>query len=134
MNIPPIDFTVSIAKIKLTNTTVYGLSRFRIKYSKIDLNSLKATAIVYLEKMHMEGTYKLAAMFSTKTGPFTIDMEDVHTYANVTLGVNLDGKLETQDIAADIQTNKKIEVDFKNLGEDVIQSLDLGDKNADEIS
>lgn len=117
MIVPMIEQSFSVGKMKMTNVAIYGLSKFRIKYSKIDLNSLRATAIIYLEKMHMEGTYTLSAMFTTRTGPFTVDMQDVYTYANITLGVNLEGKIETQDISMDIISEKNIAVDFKNLGE-----------------
>lgn len=116
MIVPFIEQNLPIGKMKMTQVAIYGLSKFRIKLSEIDLNSLKATAIVFLEKMHMEGTYSLNAMFQTRTGPFTVDMQDVYTYANITLGVNMDGKLETQDIAMDIVSEKNIAVDFKNLG------------------
>lgn len=117
MIIPMIEQSFSVGKMKMTNVSIFGLSKFRIKYSKIDLNSMSAKAVIYLEKMHMEGTYSFRALFSSATGPFTVDMQDVYTYANLTLGVNLDGKIETQDIAMDIISDKKIDVDFKNLGE-----------------
>lgn len=55
-------------------------------------------------------------MFHSRTGPFTVDMRDVFTYANLTLGVNLEGKVEVQDIQMDIISEKNIAVDFQNLG------------------
>lgn len=116
MVVPEIVHRFSVGKMKMTNVSIYGLSKFRIKYSKIDLNSMKATAIIHLEKMHMEGTYTLSAMFQTREGPFTVDMQDVFTYANITLGVSLEGKIETQDIKMDIISDKNIAVDFQNLG------------------
>lgn len=55
-------------------------------------------------------------IFGSRTGPFTVDMRDVYTYANLTLGVNLEGKVEVQDIQMDIISDKNIAVDFQNLG------------------
>lgn len=102
----------------MTNVSVYGLSAFRIKYSHIDLNAMRASAVIYLKKMHMEGNYSLSAMFTTRHGDFTVDMEDVYTYANMTLGVNIDGKVQTQDIQMDITSDKNIAVNFNNLGKE----------------
>lgn len=122
MIIPYIAKSLSLANLKMTNISVYGLSKFRIKYSKIDLNSMRASAIIYLKKMHMEGNYSLSAMFTTRNGDFTVDMEDVYTHANMTLGVNIDGKVQTQDIQMDITSDKNIAVDFKNLGKEDVYS------------
>lgn len=116
MIVPYIKHSFSMGTMKMTNVSIFGLSKFRIKYSKIDLNSMRATAIIHLEKMHMEGDYELNAMFQTKKGPFTVDMQDVYTYANITLGVNLEGKIESQGIQMDIISDKNIAVDFQKLG------------------
>lgn len=116
MIIPMIKQDFSIGKMVMTDVAIYGLSKFRIKYSKIDLNSMKAQAIVHLDKMHMEGQYTLGSFLSKSSGPFTVDMRDVKTHADITLGVNLDGKLETQDIKMDIVSDQPIQMDFKNMG------------------
>ena len=66
MVVPEIKHSFSVGNMKMRNVSIFGLSKFRIKYSKIDLNSMRATAIVHLDKMHMEGTYTLSAMFTTR--------------------------------------------------------------------
>lgn len=66
MVVPEIKHSFAMGNMKMTNVSIFGLSKFRIKYSKIDLNSLRATAIVHLEKMLMKGTYTLSAMFTTR--------------------------------------------------------------------
>uniref|UniRef100_A0A1L8DR22 Putative juvenile hormone binding protein in insects n=1 Tax=Nyssomyia neivai TaxID=330878 RepID=A0A1L8DR22_9DIPT len=115
MKIPTIKKTLTMTTLQMENILAYGLSKFRIKFVNVDLKEMKVYAGVQVDKMTLIGNYTLHSLFSRSSGPFTVVLKDVFTVGNVTLGVERDGKIRTQDIQMD-STFADMSMDFQNLG------------------
>uniref|UniRef100_A0A6B2EAR1 Putative hemolymph juvenile hormone binding protein n=1 Tax=Phlebotomus kandelakii TaxID=1109342 RepID=A0A6B2EAR1_9DIPT len=115
MKIPPIKKTLTMTTLQMENVLAYGLSKFRIKFVKMDMKEMRVFAGVQVDKMTLVGNYTLNSLFSRSSGPFTVVLKDVFTQGNVTLGVERDGKIRTQDITMD-SIFADMSMDFQNLG------------------
>ncbi|XP_059609052.1 uncharacterized protein LOC132256574 [Phlebotomus argentipes] len=115
MKIPPIKKTLTMTTLQMDNVLAYGLSKFRIKFVKMDLKEMKVFAGIQVDKMTLVGNYTLNSLFSRSSGPFTVVLKDVFTQGNVTLGVERDGKIRTQEINMD-SVFADMSMDFQNLG------------------
>ncbi|XP_001863022.2 uncharacterized protein LOC6045714 [Culex quinquefasciatus] len=115
MPIPEIKQSFSIAKMHMKNVLAYGLSKFRIKLFKTELNTMKVQTGVQIDEMLVKGNYTLSTFFNRAEGPFTVILKNVLTKGNVSLGVDRDGKVRTQDISLDIAFDD-MSMDFQNLG------------------
>lgn len=115
MSIPDIKKSLPMATLTMKNVKAYGLSKFRIKYTKVDLNALDVKCGVQVDQMIVHGNYSLSALFNTKSGPFTVILKNVFTQGNASLAVEMDGKIRTSDILLDI-TFADMSMDFQNLG------------------
>ncbi|GAB0100284.1 uncharacterized protein DMENIID0001_162970 [Sergentomyia squamirostris] len=115
MKIPTIKKTIAMSTLTMENAQAYGLSKFRIKFVRMDLNAMKVFAGIQVDQMILKGDYTLSAFFSRSNGPFTVVLKDVFTQGNVSLGVEIDGKIRTQDMQMD-STFADMSMDFKNLG------------------
>ncbi|XP_055636099.1 uncharacterized protein LOC129775402 [Toxorhynchites rutilus septentrionalis] len=115
MPIPEIQQSFSIAKMHMKNVLAYGLSKFRIKFFTTELNTMKVQTAVQIDEMQVKGNYTMSTFFNRAEGPFTVVLKNVLTKGNVSLGVERDGKVRTQDISLDI-TFDDMSMDFQNLG------------------
>nr|XP_019542053.2 uncharacterized protein LOC109412868 [Aedes albopictus] len=115
MPIPEIKQSFSIAKMHMKNVLAYGLSKFRIKMFKTELNTMKVQTGVQIDEMLVKGNYTMSTFFNRAEGPFTVVLKNVMTKGNVSLSVDRDGKVRTQDISLDI-TFDDMSMDFQNLG------------------
>ncbi|KAG4066754.1 hypothetical protein HA402_012821 [Bradysia odoriphaga] len=113
--VPDVKKSVGIGTLTLQNTLAYGMSKFRLKYIKTDLNKLTVKAGIQLDQMNVRGNYTLSSLFSKTHGPFTIVLRNVFVKGNASLGVERDGKIRTKDIQMDISFGN-MAVDFQNLG------------------
>ncbi|XP_058811866.1 uncharacterized protein LOC131676657 [Topomyia yanbarensis] len=115
MPIPEIKQSFSIAKMHMKNVLAYGLSKFRIKLLKTELHTMKVQTGVQIDEMLVKGNYTMSTFFNRAEGPFTVVLKNVMTKGNVSLGVDRDGKVRTQDISLDIAFDD-MSMDFQNLG------------------
>ncbi|XP_035795337.1 uncharacterized protein LOC118468549 [Anopheles albimanus] len=115
MRIPDIRQSVSIATIYMTKMEVYGMSKFRIRYFHTELNSMAVQSQIAIENIEVKGSYTMNALFNRADGPFTVNMKNVLTKANVSLAVDREGQLHTDNIELDIAFDD-MAMDFQNLG------------------
>uniref|UniRef100_A0A182VQ84 Hemolymph juvenile hormone binding protein n=1 Tax=Anopheles minimus TaxID=112268 RepID=A0A182VQ84_9DIPT len=115
MPIPEIKQSFSFAKMHLRNVLAHGMSRFRIRFLRTELNSMSVTAQISIDEITVNGNYTMSTFFNRAEGPFTVLMRNVLTKANVSLAVERDGTLRTKDIELDIAFDD-MAMDFQNLG------------------
>lgn len=115
MEVPPFSHSFSVGLMRFKDVKLYGLSMFRINYTKVDLASMQVDAALYIEKLHVFGNYSLSTWLSTSSGPFTVNLTDVNVKAQARLEVEREGHLETQEMAMDI-VFRDIAMNFENLG------------------
>ncbi|XP_058115945.1 uncharacterized protein LOC131284901 [Anopheles ziemanni] len=115
MPIPEIKQSFSFAKMHLRNVLARGMSRFRIRYFRTELNSMSVRAQISIDEIAVNGNYTMSTFFNRAEGPFTVLMKNVLTNANVSLAVERDGTLRTKDIELDIAFDD-LAMDFQNLG------------------
>ncbi|XP_055586594.1 uncharacterized protein LOC129739193 [Uranotaenia lowii] len=115
MPIPEIKQSFSIAKMHMKNVLAYGLSKFRIKLLKTELHTMRVQTKVQIDEMQVVGNYTMSTFFNRAEGPFEVVLKNVMTKGNVSLGVERDGKVRTQDISLDIEFDD-MSMDFQNLG------------------
>ncbi|XP_061496548.1 uncharacterized protein LOC1273626 [Anopheles gambiae] len=115
MPIPEIRQSFSFAKMHLRNVLARGMSRFRIRYFHTELSRMSVTALVAIDEITVNGNYTMSTFFNRAEGPFNVVMRNVLTKANVSLAVERDGTLRTNDIELDIAFDD-MAMDFQNLG------------------
>uniref|UniRef100_A0A2M4AV12 Putative hemolymph juvenile hormone binding protein n=2 Tax=Anopheles triannulatus TaxID=58253 RepID=A0A2M4AV12_9DIPT len=115
MHIPDIRQSVSIATIYMTKMKVFGMAQFEIRYFHTELNSMAIQSQIAIAKIEVKGNYTMNALFNRADGPFTVIMKNVLTKANVTLAVDREGQLHTDNIELDISF-EDMAMDFQNLG------------------
>uniref|UniRef100_A0A182MLU0 Hemolymph juvenile hormone binding protein n=1 Tax=Anopheles culicifacies TaxID=139723 RepID=A0A182MLU0_9DIPT len=115
MPIPEIKQSFSFAKMHLRNVLAHGMSRFRIRFFRTELNSMSVTTQISIDEITVNGNYTMSTFFNRAEGPFTVLMRNVLTKANVSLAVERDGTLRTKDIELDIAFDD-MAMDFQNLG------------------
>lgn len=113
--VPDIKKSLSLATLNLKNSSVYGVSKFRVKHLKTNIMEMKVDCGIKLDVILMIGNYTLSALFAKSAGPYTITLKDVYVNGNASIGVERDGKLRTQDIKIDI-TFSDLLMNFQNLG------------------
>jgi hypothetical protein len=97
------------------NSSVYGISQFRIKHVKTNLKEMRVDVGIQIDVLVMTGNYTLSAFFSRSSGPYTIQLKGVYVNGNATVGVEKDGKLKSQDIQIDVFFSD-MQMSFQNLG------------------
>lgn len=65
--------------------------------------------------MKIKGNYTLSSLFTSASGPFTVELKNVVAKGNASIAVERDGKVRTQDISMDM-TFSDMSMDFQNLG------------------
>ncbi|XP_052869413.1 uncharacterized protein LOC128275074 isoform X1 [Anopheles cruzii] len=115
MPIPDIKQSLSIAKMHMRNLVLHGMSRFRIRHFRTELNSMAVQAQIAIDQITVHGNYTMSTFFNRAEGPFTVVMSNVLTKANVSLSVERQGMLQTKDIELDIAFDD-MAMDFQNLG------------------
>lgn len=65
--------------------------------------------------LSVKGNYTLSDLFTSTSGPFTITLKNIVAKGNASVGVELDGKLRSQDISMDL-TFADLQMDFRNMG------------------
>lgn len=101
--------------MELKDIKVFGVSKFRLKKSHVDLQKMRVETLMQLDHIHSTGNYKMKALFQSSSGPFTVDLHDVYAQGNATLGVMLNGQIQVQDIIMDMWF-EDMKADFQNLG------------------
>lgn len=113
--VPDVKNNVGMGTLTLKQSHAYGMSKFRVKTVHSDLNAMTVKASILLDKMTVRGNYTLRTLFSSAAGPFVVVLHKVFVQGNVSLGVERDGQVRTQDIAMDISF-ADMAMDFQNLG------------------
>ncbi|XP_050665578.1 uncharacterized protein LOC126965858 isoform X2 [Leptidea sinapis] len=93
--------------IALKNTSVQGISKFRVIYVKAEIAQLECTTVLSIDKLKVKGNYTLNTIFKKYSGNYTADVLGIKTTAIATLGVEKDGRVRVQNISMDIS--------FKNI-------------------
>lgn len=101
--------------MELKDLKIYGVSKFRLIKSNVDLQNMRVETLMQLDQIHTTGNYKMKAFLSSSSGPFTVDLTDVYGQGNATLGVTINGKIELSDIVMDMWF-ENMKADFQNLG------------------
>lgn len=113
--VPSFSHRFSIGKMHFEDVTIYGLKKFRIKFMKANLAKMEVNLALDIDELETHGNYTLSAFFTSAEGPFTVKVKNVTVQAIASMQVQLDGKLEAQDIDMDVDF-EDIEVNFENLG------------------
>lgn len=113
--VPDVKKSIGMGTLNMKKTLAHGMSKFRLKTIKIDMNALTVKAGIQLDVMTVMGNYTLSSFFSKAEGPFTVILKNVYVKANASLTVERSGKIRTQDINMDI-TFSDMAMDFQNLG------------------
>lgn len=98
-----------------TDALAYGLSNFRIKNIVFDLTHLMIKAEIEFDEVRIVGNYKLSALFSSTSGPFYVKLTHIVATGNLSVGVERDGKIRTQNIVMDMNFDN-LTMNFQNLG------------------
>jgi hypothetical protein len=77
MPIPEVKQSMSFGKMHLKNVLAYGLSKFRIKHLKTNLNDMNVQGVVQMDQMITKGNYTLSTLFSRAEGPFIVNLTNV---------------------------------------------------------
>ncbi|XP_075216482.1 uncharacterized protein LOC142321885 [Lycorma delicatula] len=115
MPIPPIKQSFSLATLKMFNSTVHGLSQFRIETIFSNFADMQLVAALRIEELQVKGNYTLRSWLSRSAGECTVTLSDVFVEGLAMMEVARYGNLEAADIQMDITVNK-ITLDFTNLG------------------
>lgn len=115
LKVPDLKKSVSLTTLSLMNSSVYGISQFRIKHFKTNLKEMKVDCGIQIDVLYMIGNYTLSAFFSKSNGPYSITLKGVYVNGNATVGVEKDGKLKSQDIKIDVVFTD-MQMSFQNLG------------------
>lgn len=113
--VPDVKNNVGMGTLTMKNTLAYGMSKFRLKTIRSDLNSMQVQASILLDEMLVRGNYTMRSFLSSADGPFTVTLKKVFVQGNASLGVERDGRIRTQDIRMDISF-ADMAMDFQNLG------------------
>ncbi|XP_053601775.1 uncharacterized protein LOC128670266 isoform X1 [Plodia interpunctella] len=97
------------------NSSVYGISKFRILYINAEIGAMEVQAVLTIDKLQARGNYTMSTWLNKAQGPYTVDVGGLKVNAKANLGVERDGKLRAQNINIDIGFSN-ITVDFQNLG------------------
>ncbi|XP_023954489.2 uncharacterized protein LOC112058048 [Bicyclus anynana] len=112
------DTTQSIgfgATLTFTETTLYGVSKFRVVYIKAEIEDMECRAALVMDKLQIRGKYIHKTWFTSTKGDITSNVTDIKATAIATLGVERDGKLRAQNISMDISF-QNIAVSIENAG------------------
>lgn len=115
MAIPDMKHSKAFMTMTLFNSTVHGLSKFRIDQVYSNLAVMQAQVALKYAKIEMQGNYTLSNLFSRTSGGFNVTLSGVYVEAIALLKIARAGNLEATDIKMDISTTD-IDLDFKNLG------------------
>lgn len=115
MDIPPLKHSLPFGQMHMQNVKLYGLSKFRVEFIKIDLAAMRADAAITIETLDVLGNYTLSTWLSKSLGPFTVKLTNVYVKAVARLEVERSGQLEAQEMDMDI-TFKNIDMNFERLG------------------
>ncbi|XP_030080221.1 uncharacterized protein LOC111595013 isoform X2 [Drosophila hydei] len=115
MDVPDMAKSLGMANLNMLKVKAYGLSKFRIATVDMDFKQMRADVGIQLDEMLVRGNYILSSFFSKANGPFTVILKKVNVRCSVSLGVERDGHLTTEQINMDI-TFGEMAMDFQNLG------------------
>ncbi|KAI5642347.1 hypothetical protein NE865_05709 [Phthorimaea operculella] len=99
----------------LENINMYGLKKLKMLYVTADFEKMEVNAAMRIDELQTKGTYRYSSFVMPRQGPFTVNITGLKLTPRGSLGVEIDGKLRTQDIHIDI-TFDTIQVNFENLG------------------
>ncbi|XP_058455466.1 uncharacterized protein LOC131432905 [Malaya genurostris] len=115
MPIPPIKHSFALSTMHMRDVLTHGLSKLRIRLFEVELSQMRVRAEVKVDELLINGSYTLTSLLQSSSGPFSVQLTEVVTAANVSLVVNTDGMLQTQDIELDFGL-EAMSSDFQNLG------------------
>ncbi|XP_012270232.1 uncharacterized protein LOC105694290 [Orussus abietinus] len=115
MPVPDMKHSFSMYTMNFRNTSVYGLSKFRIEHIRSELALMQVSVALNIETLDVRGLYTLASWLTSSAGDFTVKLSGVVVQGVARLEVSTEGKLRAQDIDMDL-TFDNIDLDFKNLG------------------
>ncbi|XP_058819312.1 uncharacterized protein LOC131682108 [Topomyia yanbarensis] len=115
MPIPPIKHSVALSTMHMRDVQTHGLSKLRIRLFQVELSRMNIRTEVIMEELLINGSYTLSSLLQSSSGPFNVYLTNVVTAANVSLIVNPEGTLRTQDIQLDFGF-AAMASDFQNLG------------------
>ncbi|KAK9497336.1 hypothetical protein O3M35_004674 [Rhynocoris fuscipes] len=113
--IPDMKHSRPIATLLLKNSTMNGLSKFKIEQLYSNLASMQVEVVLKYAKLEILGNYTLKGWFSLSSGGFNVTLTDVYLECIAELEVARMGNLQATDISVDIGV-KDIVLDFKRLG------------------
>ncbi|KAJ2943922.1 hypothetical protein O0L34_g8242 [Tuta absoluta] len=99
----------------LENINMYGLKKLKVLHVTADFEKMEVNAAMQVDALQTKGTYRYSSLLMPRSGPFTVNITGLKLTPRGSLGVEIDGKLRTQDIKIDI-TFDTIHVNFENLG------------------
>ncbi|KAJ2943923.1 hypothetical protein O0L34_g8243 [Tuta absoluta] len=113
--LPVINQSLSFATVKLINTLLYGVSKFRIVYVQVDIGAMEVRAFLVMDKLQARGNYTMSTWLNRAQGPYTVDISGLKVKARANLGVDRNGKLKAEGMNMDLGFST-INVNFQNLG------------------
>ncbi|XP_032517055.2 uncharacterized protein LOC116769936 [Danaus plexippus] len=113
--VPDMKHSVSIGTLYFKNTSVYGISKFRILNINAEIGAMEVHAALAIDKLQAKGNYTMSTWLNRVQGPYTVDITGIKVMAKANLGVERDGKLRAQDIKIDISFST-ISMNFENAG------------------
>lgn len=68
--VPDIAQSISMANLKMTNISLHGISKFRIKYVTTEIKDMKAKMQIEFDALIIKGSYQLSSFMSRSKGLF----------------------------------------------------------------
>ncbi|KAI4458734.1 hypothetical protein MML48_7g00004553 [Holotrichia oblita] len=115
MDIPPLNYPITLGSIRMTNIKLYGLKDFRIHHVSIDMAKMIADVAVTMENLIVRGNYTAKTLLSSSKGPYTVKLKEVYGQVVAKLRVESEGYLEAEEIKTKINP-KHIDMKFEGLG------------------
>ncbi|KAF5308934.1 hypothetical protein FQR65_LT00016 [Abscondita terminalis] len=114
-DIPPISHSFSIGKMHFKNIELHGLSKFRIDHIIADRTKMKVEAELNVDVVNVLGNYTLSMWLAKTEGPFKLQLTNAYVEAIGKLEVQQGGKVEVQEMNADITVESAI-MNLERLG------------------
>ncbi|KAF6216224.1 hypothetical protein GE061_000564 [Apolygus lucorum] len=115
MPIPDLRHSKTTWTLVMKNSTVRGLSQFKIEDIYSDMAIMQISLALKYVKLEVIGNYTLTNWFSKSAGGFNVTIVGVYLQGVGVMEVTRHGNLQASDIEMDISFDD-IRLDFKNLG------------------
>ncbi|XP_041974216.1 uncharacterized protein LOC121729684 [Aricia agestis] len=113
--VPNMQQSITVATLYFKNTTLHGLSKFKILYVNAEISSMKVVAGLAIDHLEAVGNCTISTWISRVNSPYTVNIKGIKVTATANLGVERDGKIRAQDMNIDIAFSN-IDMNIANPG------------------